>query len=113
MRSSRQHAKSVKQYELYCKQNSPLYYSDLINRKVYMFNSNYKNKCYVRFLNKYEFENLTEHEKKNLLRELTKTEIKEILDVYKKQKENFTKRLNTYLKKYGLSKLHTWTYLVD
>ena len=78
-----------------------------------MFNSNYKNECYIRFLNQYELDNLTEHEKKNLLRELTKAEIKEILEVYKKQKENFTKRLNTYLKKYGLSKLHTWTYLID
>ena len=29
------------------------------------------------------------------------------------QKENFEKRLHTYLKRYGLSKLHTWTYLVD
>ena len=28
-------------------------------------------------------------------------------------KKAFIKRLNTYLKKYGLSKLHTWTYLVD
>lgn len=25
----------------------------------------------------------------------------------------FVKRLNTYLKRYGMSKVHTWTYLVD
>ena len=31
----------------------------------------------------------------------------------KKQKEKFMKRLETYWKKYGNSKLKTWTYLVD
>lgn len=32
---------------------------------------------------------------------------------YEEVKKAFRKRLDTYLKKYGLSKLHTWTYLSD
>lgn len=48
-----------------------------------------------------------------VIKELTKDDLKNILAVYQQQKKNFEKRLQTYLKRYGLSKLHTWTYLVD
>lgn len=40
-------------------------------------------------------------------------DLKNILSVYEYEKAKFEKRLNTYLKKYGLSKLKTWSYLVD
>ena len=40
-------------------------------------------------------------------------DLKNILSVYEHEKAKFEKRLNTYLKKYGLSKLKTWSYLVD
>lgn len=36
-----------------------------------------------------------------------------ILNTLKLEKVKFEKRLNTYLKRYGLSKVHSWTYLVD
>ena len=36
-----------------------------------------------------------------------------ILNTLKFEKAKFEKRLNTYLKRYGLSKIHSWTYLVD
>ena len=36
-----------------------------------------------------------------------------ILNTLKSEKAKFEKRLNTYLKRYGLSKIHSWTYLVD
>ena len=36
-----------------------------------------------------------------------------ILNTLKSEKTKFEKRLNTYLKRYGLSKIHSWTYLVD
>lgn len=36
-----------------------------------------------------------------------------IMKALEDEKEAFTKRLNTYLKKFGLSKLNVWTYLVD
>ena len=48
-----------------------------------------------------------------IIREATKEDLILIIEVYKQQIENFKKRLNTYLKRYGLSKLTTWTYLVD
>lgn len=36
-----------------------------------------------------------------------------ILGVYRAEREDFNKRLDTYLKKCGTSKLHTWTYWRD
>ena len=45
--------------------------------------------------------------------ELTETEREAVLAGYEEVKRQFKKRLDTYLKKYGLSKLHTWTYLRD
>ena len=36
-----------------------------------------------------------------------------IVEAYKKELELFTKRLETYIKKYGLSKVHTWSYWQD
>lgn len=36
-----------------------------------------------------------------------------ILEVLKEKKEDFIKRLNTWWKRYGADKLHTWTYWAD
>lgn len=36
-----------------------------------------------------------------------------MLGAYRAEREGFSKRLDTYLKKYGTSKLHTWTYWRD
>ena len=44
---------------------------------------------------------------------LTQEEINSLVAGYEEVKQAFTKRLNTYLKRYGLSKLNTWTYLRD
>ena len=48
-----------------------------------------------------------------VLRKATTEELEKILVFYEKAKARLIKRLNTYLKKYGLEKLHVWTYLVD
>lgn len=45
--------------------------------------------------------------------ELTPEEIEKIKIGYQEVRKQFVKRLNTYLKRYGLSKLNTWTYLSD
>ena len=45
--------------------------------------------------------------------EATKEDIELLLNTLQSEKEKFIKRLNTYLKRYGLSKIHSWTYLVD
>lgn len=47
------------------------------------------------------------------LEKITDEERTALIEGYKTVKEAFVKRLNTYLKRYGLSKLHTWTYLSD
>lgn len=44
---------------------------------------------------------------------LTDEEINALIDGYGVVKGMFTKRLNTYLKRYGLTKLNVWTYLRD
>lgn len=44
---------------------------------------------------------------------MTEDEINAIVNGYEQAKTMFTKRLNTYLKRYGLSKLNVWTYLRD
>lgn len=36
-----------------------------------------------------------------------------IIQAYEEAKKNFEKRLKTYLKRYGLSKIDAWSYLVD
>lgn len=47
------------------------------------------------------------------IEELTKQERQSLLTGYEEVRKAFEKRLHTYLKRYGLSKLNTWTYLVD
>ena len=44
---------------------------------------------------------------------LDNSDIEKIIKGYEIVKEEFTKRLNTYLKRYGLSKINAWTYLSD
>lgn len=45
--------------------------------------------------------------------ELTKNDINNLIAVINEEERKFEKRLNTYLKRYGTSKLHTWSYWVD
>lgn len=54
-----------------------------------------------------------EWERKNIVETLSTDDIEKIREIIELEKEKFLKRLNTYLKKYGLSKVHSWTYLVD
>lgn len=44
------------------------------------------------------------------IRLLTQEERETLLQAYYQIKEDFEKRLNTYLKRYGLSKVHAWSY---
>ncbi len=39
--------------------------------------------------------------------------VDKLIEGYKTVKMSFTKRLNTYLKKYGLTKINSWSYVVD
>ena len=46
-------------------------------------------------------------------RRITEEEKQIFLSAVKEEREKFKKRLETYLKKYGLSKVRTWTFLSD
>ena len=46
-------------------------------------------------------------------REATRDDIQRIISGLEEVKKQFEKRLNTYLKRYGLSKVRTWSYLRD
>lgn len=54
-----------------------------------------------------------EQEEQSAAHELTKAERREILAAYTEARESFNKRLQSYLKKYGTSKLHIWSYWRD
>ena len=62
----------------------------------------------VCFVNRWELEN-----KGQEARPLTTEEIDIVIEAYKKARAAFEKRLNTYLKRYGMSKVETWTYWRD
>ena len=45
--------------------------------------------------------------------EISEADRKLIIEMYEEEKEKMSKRIDTYLKRYGLSKLHVWTYWQD
>lgn len=45
--------------------------------------------------------------------EISDADRKLIIAMYEQEKEKMSKRLDAYLKRYGLSKLHVWTYWMD
>lgn len=86
--------------------------------KVYIFNQYYrqsKNNI-LRTYNciKYvtEEEDLLSNNYENV-EEISETDKLKIIEGLEQVKKDFIKRLETYLKKYGLSKIRSWTYLSD
>lgn len=77
--------------------------------KIFICKNSYNHLAYLAW--SWDYENIRNTEM--IIKEATKEDLILIIEVYKQQIENFKKRLNTYLKRYGLSKLRTWTYLVD
>ena len=77
--------------------------------KIFICKNSYNHLAYLTW--SWDYENI--RNKDAIIKEATKEDLLLIIEVYKQQIENFKKRLNTYLKRYGLSKLTTWTYLVD
>lgn len=94
LKNINRYIESVKNLDVYI---YPKYYVCNADSKIlsysareYWDNSNYKNE-----------------------RKATEEEKNSIINALEAEKADFVKRLNTYLKKYGLSKLHTWTYCCD
>lgn len=52
-------------------------------------------------------------EDRRVVRVLADDEVKMVKSAVERQKAKFTKRLNSYLKRYGLSKVNAWSYLRD
>ena len=77
--------------------------------KIFICKNSYNHLAYLAW--SWDYDNI--RNKEMIIREATKEDLLLIIEVYKQQIQNFKKRLNTYLKRYGLSKLTTWTYLVD
>lgn len=77
--------------------------------KIFICKNSYNHLAFLAW--SWDYDNI--RDKEMIIREATKEDLLLIIEVYKQQIENFKKRLNTYLKRYGLSKLRTWTYLVD
>lgn len=50
---------------------------------------------------------------KDTYTKLTDKDIENLKAVIKEEQDKFGKRLNTYLKRYGLSKVHAWSYISD
>lgn len=51
--------------------------------------------------------------RKGKITEVNEQDKQLLIKLYETALEKRTKRVNTYLKRYGLTKLHTWTYLSD
>ena len=45
--------------------------------------------------------------------EINKEDRQNLIEKTKEEKAKFVKRLNAYLKRFGLSKVHSWTYIID
>ena len=103
--------KSVKKIKTYIKQwidKEEKCFSSRYN-KIFICKNSYNHLACLTW--SWDYDNI--RNKDMIIREATKEDLLLIIEVYKQQIENFKKRLNTYLKRYGLSKLTTWTYLVD
>ena len=68
-------------------------------------------KC-LYFMRQWDYDTMGESEKAKY-RKPSEEELNRILAAYEIEIKAFEKRLQAYLKRYGLSKLHTWTYLSD
>lgn len=58
-------------------------------------------------------EGLEKHEMEPLWSHASESDRKKCIDMLKQIRIDFEKRLNTWWKKYGVDKLHTWTYWAD
>lgn len=75
------------------------------DKRVWWYTDDYiPSKLYLQFYVDYGYNNITE---------CTDDDKKLILEGLKFGRDCFERRLDSYLKRYGISKLHTWTYWAD
>ena len=85
----------------------------LQDQKVYLMEQYWRAKTKMAFVRTEEYFDRMPVDRKLIVEELSEEDIEELKKVIENEKQKFIKRLNTYLKRYGLSKVHTWTYLRD
>ena len=83
-------------------------------RDAYLSQSNY---CSCGLINIYKVVGLHYcdfvEQKWGTYSEMSEEDKKLVIAMYEEEKEKMSKRIDTYLKRYGLSKLNVWTYWVD
>ena len=83
------------------------------DEKLFLTNYYPNNKVKIASIKSARYFGMYSFDEKYIVAELDKEEIEQLKAIVNSEIEKFTKRLNTYLKRYGLSKIHSWTYLVD
>ena len=83
---------------------------DFNDGETYYATSPYRRSSYFKVLTRWCHLQYADDQNATLITERDKTNLKA---EYERQCEMFRKRLETYWKRYGASKLKTWTYLVD
>ena len=88
-----------------------VYYSNCNNNGIVSVRSLYdqNDECYFR----YHYGENSDHYKTYITGTLSKSDVQKIIAKVAEELQKFVKRLNTYLKRYGLSKVHSWSYWRD
>ena len=79
---------------------------ELENEEIFLIKNYDKSDLIMQFVSKQYIETYTN----TPCKKISDADKQMLIDAQKQEIEKFTKRLNTYLKKYGTEKLHTWTY---
>ncbi|MBR5304875.1 MAG: hypothetical protein IKU37_08645 [Candidatus Gastranaerophilales bacterium] len=82
---------------------------NLKESKIYFIKNYYNNDMAVKFVN----QEYADRFPTDIYSEATDEDVEILIEAVKEEIVKFTKRLNTYLKKYGTSKLKTWTYSIN
>lgn len=67
----------------------------------------------LRFVRDFDYHYQLSDEERKKLHPLTAKDLENVLAAYRLEREAFKKRLNAYLKRYGMSKVHAWSYWRD
>lgn len=93
------------------KKADTVYYSNCNNNGIVSVSSLFDQNDECRF--RYDYGENSEHYKRYITGELSKSDVQKIIAKVAEELQKFVKRLNTYLKRYGLSKVHSWSYWRD
>lgn len=93
------------------KKADTVYYSNCNNNGIVSVGSLFDQNDECRF--RYDYGENSEYYKRYITGKLSKNDVQKIIAKVAEELQKFVKRLNTYLKRYGLSKVHSWSYWRD